>query len=97
MSWAILRNTFGSQCAERLDKLLRRIFWNVSKSMRLQARAPSVALSRSSGERIAADDASSVYMLRIFGMRSAIADSIDSKWQETSIDWSASCLTDDDF
>lgn len=58
MSWAILRNTFGSHRAERLDKLLGRIFWKVSKSMRLQARAPSDALSLSSGDRIAVDDAS---------------------------------------
>lgn len=58
MSWAILRNTFGSHWAERLDKLLSRIFWNVSKSMRLQARAPSEALSFSSGVKMAVDDAS---------------------------------------
>lgn len=58
MSWAIFRNTFGSQWAERVDKLLSRIFWNVSRSIRLQARVPSAALSFSSGDKMAVDDAS---------------------------------------
>lgn len=58
MSWAIFRNTFGFQWAERVDKLLKRIFCKFSKSTRLQARLPSVALSFSSGDKIAVEDAS---------------------------------------